>query len=277
MKKATLTPEQIATPPGKELLDLTVGMAMDGRLELEEIKALRRWLRANDGANAVPAVGYLNEIMTRIAADGKIDRDELVELHVAIEKVIPSPFREQVKEARKLREAAARERVREQARAEKAAEKARLRDERERAKAEENRLKNRLRHEFAKVAGVTFQNDDGSQRQEIIAKCRRGDPLALKHDAENPFSVCATTILRESRGIFGRKLQQCGYAPEYLAEKICAASWTNVATHAVVMEVTGGTADRPTRGMNFALIYSAEDVTDEERIAYIQSIVSARA
>jgi len=276
MKKVTLTPEQVTSPAGKELLDLTVRSALDGRLELAEIKELRQWLRTHQTNQTIPAIAYLHDIMTRIAADGVIDRDELVELHLAIEKVIPATFRASVKEARQLREAAAKKRVREQAHAEKEAEKARLRDERERARAEEQRLKNRLRHEFAKVAGVTFPNDDGTDKQSILSKCRRGDPLTLIPDKNNPFSIYATKIVRETRGIFGTKREQCGNAPEYLAEKICAASWTNVTTHAVVMEVTGGTPDKPTRGMNFALIYCAEDVTEQERDAYIQTILSSR-
>jgi len=276
MKKATLTPEQITSPVGKELLELTVRAALDGRLELAEIKELRQWLRANQGNQTVPAIGYLHEIMTRITADGRIDRDELVELHLAIERVIPASFRKGVKEARQAREAAAKQRVREQQRVEKAADKARIRDEREQAKAEEEWRRNRLRHEFAKVSGVTFDNDDGSDRQSIIKKCRRGEPLIFQQDPNNPFSVYATKVLWESPGFLGRKIQQIGYAPEYMAERIVSSVWTDMAVEGVILEVTGGTREKPTRGLNFAVIFSAPDVSDVERQDYVAAILAER-
>lgn len=41
------TPD-LESDAGKQLLDLTVRIAMDGKLDLDEIKALRAWLRATN-------------------------------------------------------------------------------------------------------------------------------------------------------------------------------------------------------------------------------------
>jgi hypothetical protein len=87
------TPD-LESDAGKQLLDLTVSIAMDGKLDLDEIKALRAWLRANESNTQIAAVGYLSDIMTRIAGDGVIDRDELIELHLAVERVVPPSHRE---------------------------------------------------------------------------------------------------------------------------------------------------------------------------------------
>lgn len=80
----------------------------------------------------------------------------------------------------------------------------------------------------------------------------------------------------ETRGIFGRSLQQIGHAPEYLAEKLCAASWTDKKIDAFVADTTGGTADKPTRGVNFVVIFSAEDVSDAERSEYVKRVLAGR-
>jgi hypothetical protein len=51
-------------------------VAIDGKLDLPEIKELRKWLRANKENDSIAAIGYLHDIMARITADGVIDRDE---------------------------------------------------------------------------------------------------------------------------------------------------------------------------------------------------------
>jgi hypothetical protein len=120
-----LTKPELATEAGRQLLELTVRIATDGKLDLDEIKELRKWLRANKGHETVAAIGYLHDIMARITADGVIDREELFELHLAIERVIPTTYRTPVIEARKKREEARRERLKERRRVEKEKEKER--------------------------------------------------------------------------------------------------------------------------------------------------------
>ncbi len=95
-----LTQPELQTETGQQLLDLVVRIALDGKLDLEEIKELRRWLKQNS-TSSLPSVAFLHDIMTRITADKVIDRDELLELHLAIERVIPKSHREPILKARK--------------------------------------------------------------------------------------------------------------------------------------------------------------------------------
>lgn len=70
-----LTQPELETEAGKQLLELVVRIATDGKLDLE-INQLHKWLRANKGIETVAAISYLHDIMARITADGVIDRDD---------------------------------------------------------------------------------------------------------------------------------------------------------------------------------------------------------
>jgi restriction system protein len=62
---------------------------------------------------------------------------------------------------------------------------------------------------FTKVAGVTFNNDDGSRRQTIIARCSVGEQLVLVRDPSNRFDAGAVKVMR-SNG------EQLGFLPEHI-------------------------------------------------------------
>ena len=49
-----------------------------------------------------------------------------------------------------------------------------------------------------------------------------------------------------------------------------------MAVEGVILEVSGGTRDKPTRGLNFAVIFSAPDVSDAERRDYVARILADR-
>jgi hypothetical protein len=53
-----------------------------------------------------------------------------------------------------------------------------------------------VRHFFANVAGESFCNDDGSDRQPIIASCRVGEALILDAEPDNPEDENAIRVLR---------------------------------------------------------------------------------
>lgn len=260
-----LTTPELETEAGKQLLNLSVRIATDGKLDLPEIKELRRWLRDNEANVSVAAIGYLRDIMARIASDGIIDRDELLELHLAVERVIPASHRTSVIQARKQREVARRDRLREQRRVEKEKEK----EERKRIREEEYARQIRLRHCFAKVAGVTYPNDDGSERQNIIRCCKRGEQLILRHDAYNEYSMYAIQVLRTNG-------EQLGHAPEYLAEQIYNEIEDGYNAVGVITDITGGSWDKPTRGVNFVVFFVARDVTNEELQRYANDVLAAR-
>jgi hypothetical protein len=261
--RIALTKPELATIEGQELLSLILRIATDGKLELHEIVELRRCLRAKlDNSESVSAISYLHDIMTRITSDKVINNDELLELQLAIERVIPSTHRTPILQARKKCEAARRERLKEKRRIEKEKEKALLEEQR----AVELARNMRLRHCFAKIAGVSFPNDDGSERQILIERCIPGEQLLLIHDAYNEHSIFTTKVLRMSG-------EQLGHAPEYMAEKIVEEIEDGYKATGVVTAVTGGTIDKPTRGVNFAVFFYAKDVTDQELQNYAKVVL----
>lgn len=256
-----LTTSELASEAGKQLLHICIRITQDGKLDLQEIKSLRNWLLTNKTNSSIAAIPYLLDILRRITADGVIDRDELMELHLAVERVIPAPNRQPAIQARAKLESGRRERRREQQRLQKEQEKA----EKERARQEEYDKANRIRHQFEKVVGVTFPNDDGSERQAIIAKCSEGEPLFFRPDPDNQFSVSAVRVLRENG-------EQLGHAPEYLAEKICDALEDDRLVLGMIKNLTGGTSDKPTRGVNFIIYFLSKNVTQSELNAYASGV-----
>ena len=70
-----------------ELMELCRSIVADGKVELDEIKTLRRWLRRHQDSS-VPQVSILAELVGRIAADGKITRQEIEQLTEALHQVL---------------------------------------------------------------------------------------------------------------------------------------------------------------------------------------------
>lgn len=258
-----LTSPELMTDAGKQLLKLTARIAEDGLIEPAEIEELHAWLKDNKENGRIAAIPYLIEMLSRITADGVIDRDELIELYLAIERVIPTVHRVPITQARKRRESVDRDRLRESGQAE------RVKIQEERGSLDEvYARRSRMRHVFAKVAGVTFPNTDGSERQEIIGRCKVGEQLILRHDVGNEYSSLAIQVLRENG-------EQLGHAPEYLAEQIHGEIEVGYQAIGVLKNLTGGSRDKPTRGANFVVFFSVRDVTSSELQQYADGVFAS--
>jgi hypothetical protein len=70
-----------------------------------------------------------------------------------------------------------------------------------------------MRHFFGSVAGESFRNDDGTDRQAIIAGIRAGEPLELIAEPDNPHDENAIKVLREDG-------KQIGYVKRSLAARL---------------------------------------------------------
>ncbi len=183
---------------------------------------------------------------------------------MAIERVIPAAYRDPIVQARKKREKekqARRREIREQ-------EKLKEREERDKQRAEETRLAKRLRHSFAKVAGVSFRNDDWTERQDVIDKCRAGEMLYFEHDAQNRFSTYATKVLR------AETKEQLGHVPEYLASHVLEQMEDGYGVVGYITAITGGYGDQPIHGVNMLIIYFARDISSEEYHAYVDPLLT---
>jgi hypothetical protein len=83
-----LSPAQLATEIGAELLSLCQAATADGRLEPQEIAGLRQWLDDADAVHMPPA-RYLRIVIDRVLADGRITPEEYAEVYRAVESVLP--------------------------------------------------------------------------------------------------------------------------------------------------------------------------------------------
>ena len=88
-----------------------------------------------------------------------------------------------------------------------------------------------LRDFNTKVVGVTFGNDDGTSRQEIIKACKPGDDIIFKPvpTAEYPDAI----------GVFNAKGQQLGHLGADLAADL-KNKYPNNPMRVTVNEITGG-------------------------------------
>lgn len=91
---------------------------------------------------------------------------------------------------------------------------------------------------YSKVRGVSRRNPDGSDRQTIASKCRRGEKLILVREPDNPRDRNAVKVMR--RGGFLSGEQQLGYLSAEVAEEIAPLLDRGERVEAEVTEVTGG-------------------------------------
>ncbi|RMG98279.1 MAG: hypothetical protein D6706_07435 [Chloroflexi bacterium] len=106
-----------------------------------------------------------------------------------------------------------------------------------------------------KIAGVSFDNDDGSSRQEIIRRrVRSGQTLRLIREPGNKYDRNAIGVWVEwKRPLLGMKRAQVGHIGSHISAEIAPlidAGWTAEAT---VMSITGGTRRKNARGVNIKI------------------------
>ncbi|MEO1496839.1 MAG: HIRAN domain-containing protein [Planctomycetota bacterium] len=122
-------------------------------------------------------------------------------------------------------------------------------------------------HFYAKIAGVSHDNQDGSSRQSIIRLCEVGEQLRLDHDEGNEHDRFAVKLIRSTG-------EQVGYLPSDLARQVVQRSSTGTRYAAFIQDLTGGTPDKPTRGANLLLIAASPGTSDEAAQAYVDSALS---
>jgi hypothetical protein len=241
-QRVSLSKKQLETAAGAELLKLCQSIKSDGRLSKDDIINLANWLAANKQCG-LSGVDYLYGVVERIVADKRVSADEMKELHVAIEKVMPSDARKGAAESRKAIEKAIKQKKKEIERAEREAEKQaeRLKKEQERERRRQERA-NRLQGFHSKISGVTQRNDDGSDRQTLIRDyVQPGMQLIVKREPDNPYDDCAISLWVKTRTLrIFESERQIGYLNTCVASDLAPyldkGGWTRI----TVKEVTGG-------------------------------------
>lgn len=104
---------------------------------------------------------------------------------------------------------------------------------------------------YSKIAGVTMRNDNGIERQDIIAaRCEEGDALALVREPDNEFDYNAIAVYH----IGGDgKAFQLGYIGAELAEEMAERLDDGAPVTARITDITGGKPGKPTLGVNIEI------------------------
>ena len=114
-----------------------------------------------------------------------------------------------------------------------------------------------VRSIHTKIRGVTKENPDGANRQQIIKQyCRRGDALFLVREPNNPFDPNAIQVRRIVYGVTEDKHrlgEQIGYVSRDLAEDLAPKmDHEGFVLMAWIMNVAGG-EDNKSLGVNIQI------------------------
>jgi hypothetical protein len=102
------------------------------------------------------------------------------------------------------------------------------------------------------IAGVTYKNQDGTDRQTLLKKIKKGDLLFLERESDNKYDVNAIKVLN-------KKGQQLGYIKSELAEDLSAYLDNGESFKVIVLDKHGGNANKPTIGCNIQLILNRKE------------------
>jgi hypothetical protein len=97
-----------------------------------------------------------------------------------------------------------------------------------------------------KVVGVSYKNDDGTSRQNIIKNLRVNQYLDILH-VPNKYDKNAVAVFLVDSNL------QVGHLNAELAEEIAPMLDNGNCINAVVIDLTGGEYDKPTRGCNIEI------------------------
>jgi hypothetical protein len=121
----------------------------------------------------------------------------------------------------------------------------------------------RVRYFFTKIVGVTHRNNDGSDRQAIIAGCSPFESLQAEHE-DNPHDPNAIRVSRLSG-------EQIGY----LSREVAAELWWKMQhgfNFAVIAgQITGGAPHQKSLGMNVVVVVAKPEISPDEIQAYVDS------
>jgi len=121
-------------------------------------------------------------------------------------------------------------------------------------------------HFFGQVAGESHRNDDGSDRQAIIPRCRVGELLVLEQEPDNPHDINAIRVLRQNG-------EQIGYLEREFAGQVVSRSAKGVKFHAAIAGI-----GRPRRsapyGVALLIIVDDDGASDAEVVAHAREVLS---
>ncbi len=123
-------------------------------------------------------------------------------------------------------------------------------------------LRPNIRHIYSKIAGVSFANDDGVSRQQIIEQaCRQYACLRIVPECDNPRDPNALAVLTAS----GARI---GYIRKGLRQELLGYILGGYVVLCLCTAVTGGQGKM--LGVNIAIVIADHDVSADEFSDYMQ-------
>jgi len=109
-----------------------------------------------------------------------------------------------------------------------------------------------------RIAGVTYNDPrSGLNRQDIIRRyVYPGIRLIPQREPGNPHDGHAVKLILEVKRLFGKKRFHLGYIPRDFSENIDKALRKKIPVEVIVTRVTGGTPDKPHRGVSILIRYA---------------------
>jgi hypothetical protein len=98
-RRIVMSQTECESPTGRDLLALLSGIARDCIINDDGLRQLQSWLIEN-ARSEMPAVQFLREASDRVSATGILTSGQAVELHQAIERVVPATIRAEFTERR---------------------------------------------------------------------------------------------------------------------------------------------------------------------------------
>ena len=98
-RRLSLTKKQLEEESGASLLALLNEIVADGKISEDEVLRLHAWTQAHAESD-LPAIGFLKEVIDGAIADGSVSDADRLDLHLAIERILPVTARSLSKEAR---------------------------------------------------------------------------------------------------------------------------------------------------------------------------------
>jgi len=98
-QRVSLTKSHLKDPIGIELLNLLSEIGQDGILDYDELQKLSEFLNAHKHCD-IPGVKFLFNLMIEVCSDQEITSEELVDIQLGIEKVLPPDYRSEIKRSR---------------------------------------------------------------------------------------------------------------------------------------------------------------------------------